>query len=142
MTKPTRGRPFKPGESGNPAGKPKGTRDRRSVWRETLAGELDPILAALVAKAKSGDVQAAALILSRTCAPLRPSRAPIDVPGIPEGATATEIATALVRAATRGELPSDAAAELVAAHVAVARLREVDELAARLEALEARHHAG
>jgi hypothetical protein len=91
----------------------------------------------LIEAAKSGDVQAAGLILSRIAPPLRPSRELVAVPGIATGATATEIAQALVVAATRGELPSDAAAELVAALGAVAKLREVDELAARIAALEA-----
>lgn len=136
MTKKQRG--FQPGRSGNPAGRPKGVPDRRRILRDTLAGELPTIVAKLIDAAKAGDVQAASLILSRCLPPLRPSREPVTIAGIPTGASATEIAQALVQAATRGELASDAAAELVAALGAVARLREVDELAARITALESR----
>lgn len=135
MTKKTtkfqRGQP-----SPNPAGRPRGIPDRRTALRDVLGKELPAIVRKLVAAAKSGDVQAASLILSRCLPPLRPSRDLIALPGLTQDATPTAIATALVAAAMRGELPSDAAAELVAALGAVGKLREVDDLAARISALE------
>jgi hypothetical protein len=127
---------FLAGRSGNPGGRKPGSIDRRAALRATLAADLPAIVRKLVEAAKAGDVSAASLILSRCMAPLRPSREPVEVEGINANASATETARGLIAAALRGELPSDAAAELVAALGAVAKVREVDELAARIDALE------
>src|SRR5690606_41062991 len=109
--KPTRrtGR-WKPGESGNPAGKPKGAIDRRSKWRAELGDALPAILAKLVDAAKAGDTTAAGLILSRVAPPLRPARETAVVAGLAEAGTIAGRAEAVLAAAARGELPSDAAA--------------------------------
>jgi len=111
-------------------------------WRASLfcvaaeSGELPAIVAKVVEAAKGGDMQAANLILSRVLPPLRPSRALIELDNVPERGTAAELAQALVAAAAHGKLPSDAAADLVAAIAATARIIEVEELARRITALE------
>ena len=58
--------PWKPGQSGNPAGKPKGTRNRATIysyWLEQInkdgVTEADSIVVAMIEKAKQGDVAAA-----------------------------------------------------------------------------------
>ena len=102
----------------------------------TESGELPAIVAKVVEAAKGGDMQAANLILSRVLPPLRPSRALIELDNVPERGTAAELAQALVAAAAHGKLPSDAAADLVAAIAATARIIEVEELARRITALE------
>ena len=58
---------FKPGQSGNPAGLPKGTRWMKTRLRELLeqGGLGDKVLDALINKAKDGDVQAIREILDR-----------------------------------------------------------------------------
>lgn len=66
--------PFQPGQSGNPAGRPQGSRNRSSVLKELLATVCDftnpltlkketadletQIMTALAAKARRGDIQA------------------------------------------------------------------------------------
>ena len=58
--------PFKPGQSGNPAGKPKGVRNRKTIVKEALECILDgsdqqvvdAITAAAIAKAMTGDIPA------------------------------------------------------------------------------------
>ncbi len=62
------GRPFKPGQSGNPKGRPKMTQEQKEVKKATreliedykrkLAEALPEISPALIAKARSGDVSA------------------------------------------------------------------------------------
>ena len=130
---------WKAGKSGNPAGRPKGRPDRRTAWRAELGDALPAILRKLTNAALAGDLQASALILARVAAPLRPSREPVAVEGINADASATETARGLIAAALRGELPTDAAAELVAALGAVARISQIDELAARVAELENRN---
>jgi hypothetical protein len=140
MTKPKPPAPqWRKGQSGNPAGRPRGIVDRRSALKEAIAGELPSIVRKLVVKAKDGDVQAAGLILSRCLPPLRPSRELIQLDALPDGATAVEIASALVRASVQGRIPCDAASEVVTAMAAAARVLETEELAARVATLESKH---
>lgn len=61
----TIGRPFKPGQSGNPGGRPKSRPFKEAIDRALKASEdagaglsLDDIATALLLKAKSGDVAA------------------------------------------------------------------------------------
>lgn len=129
---------WKPGESGNPAGKPKGAKDRRTAWRTALAGELPAIMARLVEAARAGDVSAASLILSRVAPPLRQQREPIELPALAKAGTLGEQARAVLEAVAKGEIATDAAAELLAAVANAAAAIETDELARRLDALEAK----
>ena len=57
------------GHSGNPAGKPRGRRNRATVLREALrAGGGDPaVLRAVVMQALAGDAVAARLVIERLC---------------------------------------------------------------------------
>ena len=64
---------WKPGQSGNPAGKPKGARHVSTLMKEAITavatdtGTSDDILIiqALVAKAKDGDLKAVDMVLDR-----------------------------------------------------------------------------
>ena len=72
-----RGKPFAPGVSGNPAGKPKGTLNRTTVLtRNILQGEAEDVARVVLEAAKNGDLTAAKLVLDK----LIPSskEAPID----------------------------------------------------------------
>lgn len=128
---------FKPGQSGNPKGRPPGIRDRRHAARDALAGDLPEVLRVLVDAAKGGDVQAATLILSRVLPPLRPERQPVTLENIPKQGTAGELAQAIIANAAHGQIAPDVASELIGALANVGRILEVDELARRIAALEA-----
>src|SRR5882762_7758832 len=67
-----RGRPFRPGQSGNPAGKPKGTRNRVTLMLEALlAGEAEEIARKAIALAKAGDSRALKACFDRLLPPRR-----------------------------------------------------------------------
>jgi hypothetical protein len=130
-----RGRPFEAGRSGNPKGRPKGRLDRRSAWRDDLARHLPEILLQLVEAAKAGDMNAIALVLSRTCPPMKATGlpAPFDLPADADLPTA---ARAVVQAAADGRMAPGTARELLAALADLGRIIEIADLEQRIRALE------
>lgn len=134
---PTRKKPpgmWKPGQSGNPKGRPPGT-SAITKMRDSLAFDAPDILAGLVAAAKGGDVQAARLILERVLPPLKSIEQAIELQ-LPVGGTLTAKASAVLSAAALGEIPPGQAAQLIAALGTLARIAELDELDTRLTKLE------
>jgi hypothetical protein len=91
-----RGRPFRKGESGNPAGKPKGCRNRAGLLLDAISDDdLQAIFAKLVEQAKAGDTTAAKLLLDRLLPVPRASAVTLDLPSLANG-TARSKAAALV----------------------------------------------
>lgn len=137
---------WKPGESGNPAGRKPGTGDVAKL-RAAIAEQLPGLLDTMVARALEGDVGAARLLLERTIAPLR-AMEPTQALTLPDGSL-TDQGRAVLQAVACGELAPSQGATLLNAISALARVAEIDELTARIEALEAAtpkqegaHHAG
>ena len=130
-----------PGTSLNPAGKAKGTLSDTGRIRAALAGALPEILAAVVQRAKEGDLQAARIILERVLPPLRAEASPVCLAGLDGDAPLTERATLVFKAATAGEISVESASTLITALSGLSRLREADELTARVARLEARYGA-
>ena len=93
------------------------------------------ILAALVEKAKDGDVGAANLLLSRCLPPLRPQSEADEIPT--SGTTLAERAESVVGAALAGAISPTVAAELMAVIGKHAQIIETAELERRVTALEA-----
>jgi hypothetical protein len=80
MRKPNRGW-FKKGQSGNPAGRPKGRRDERTLLASSLlADEADAILKICIQRAKDGDPVALRLCMERIVPPARGRAIRLDVP--------------------------------------------------------------
>lgn len=130
---------WKPGQSGNPAGKPKGAGEVAKL-RAAIAQDVPQILEALKAQALAGDVQAARLLLERTIAPLKAVEPPQPLT-LPDGSL-TEQGRAVLASVADGEIAASQGAALVAAIGTLARVVEIDELAARIEALEQRSNPG
>lgn len=130
------GRKWQPGQSGNPAGRPAGS-GMSARFRAAVENDVLEIIQSLVARAKGGDNAAAALLAARVWPPLRPEAAPAELPGLNAGSL-SERAQAALAAAGRGDLPIDRAADVIAALSGLARVREADEIEARLAALEKR----
>jgi hypothetical protein len=92
------------------------------------------ILAALTAKARAGDVQAARLLLERCVPALKPIEQPEPVQL--QGKSLTEMGQSALRLLAAGELGPGQAAALLSAIGQLARVAEIDELTRRIEALE------
>ena len=126
---------FQKGRSGNPKGRPAGIPSPTAKLRNIIAGDLPGILAALVEKAKDGDVGAANLLLSRCLPPLRPQSEADEIPLA--GETLAERAEGVVGAALAGAISPTVAAELMAVIGKHAQIIETAELERRITALEA-----
>lgn len=128
---------FQKGKSGNPAGRPKGTKNSSSALREAIREELPSILRNLIELARGGDTQAAGVLLSRALPPLRPvsEATPIPTPGESLG----ERAEAVSAAALSGVISPTTAAELMSVLSGQARITEIADLEQRVIALENRN---
>lgn len=127
---------WRPGQSGNPKGRPAGTGEVAKL-RAAIADKVPAILDSLLDRALAGDVGAARLLLERTVAPLKAIEPPQPLT-LPDGSL-TEQGRAVLASVASGELAPGQGAALVGAIGALARVAEVDELAARVAALEARY---
>ena len=128
---------WKPGESGNPAGRKPGTGEVASL-RAAIGARVPAILETLATAALAGDVGAARLLLERVIPPLKASEeaAPLALP-LPDG-TLTEQGRAVLGAVAAGELAPGQGAALLGAIGTLARVVELDELARRVGALESK----
>ena len=130
-------KPWLAGQSGNPKGRPPG-RGQSAQFREALASKLPAILESVVKAAIEGDMTAARLVLDRCLPALKPLESSIEGMALPTG-TLTQQARDILASVSRGELAPGQGAQLVASIGAVAKIAEVDELTARIEALEKAH---
>ena len=134
--KPPAGHGWKKGQSGNPAGRPRGSGEV-SKLRAAIAGRVPEILDKLMRQALEGDTSAARLLLERSIAPLKAQEAPQAL-ALPDGSL-TDQGRSVLRSVASGELAPSQGAALLGAIGQLARVAEVDELTRRIEALEERH---
>ena len=125
---------FLPGRSGNP----KGRTPEIGKVRELLEPRREELVQKAVDLALDGDGVALRLCVDRLAPQPKATAEPVTVPGLREAETLTEKAGAIVDAIGAGAIPPDVGASLLGALGTVARITELDELAARVAALEHR----
>lgn len=128
---------WKPGQSGNPKGKPKGSGRQVAELRASIDKHVPSIVKQLVSAAINGDVPAARLLLERVLPPMKPVEQPSPLT-LPDGSL-TDQGRAVLAAVGAGELAPGQGAQLITAIGSLARVAEIDELAARIAALEEKH---
>lgn len=133
-----RGRPFEPGRSGNPNGRPKGSRNQATLLAESLLeGEVEAVICKVIEKAKEGDMTALRLCLDRLLAPRRERRVAFELPAkIETAADAARASSAVLAECAAGNLSPSEASEIQALISSHVRVLEVAELEARVAALE------
>lgn len=104
-----RGRPFTKGQSGNPAGKPKGVRNRSTLAAEALLdGEAEQLTRKAIELALGGDTIALKLCLERILPPRKDRTVMFSLPGLKNADRASSI-TAILEAVSQGRItPSEA----------------------------------
>ena len=128
---------FKPGQSGNPAGKPKGTRNATTLALEALLdGQASALTQKAINLALAGDMAALRLCLDRILPPRRDSPVAFDLPEMKTLNDAVPAMGALVKAVGQGDLTPTEAAELTKMVQAFAKIIETAELEERVRKLE------
>jgi Family of unknown function (DUF5681) len=129
--------PFEPGQSGNPAGKAKGTRNKVTLAIEALLdGEAEALTRKAIELAKAGDMAALRLCMDRLAPPRKDRPVMFELPTITCAADAVKASAALVTAVAVGDLTPAEAGELGKLIEAYVRALEATDFAARLENLE------
>ena len=108
--KKARGRAFAKGVSGNPAGRPPGSRNKATVLAlELLEGEAEAVARKAIERALEGDSAALRLCLERLI-PLRKDRViTLDLPPITSTQDLATVLAAVVAALAKGEVTPDEA---------------------------------
>ena len=108
------GAKFTPGKSGNPAGKPKGARNKTTLAIEALlAGEAEELTRKAIEMAKEGDGPALRMCLDRLAPPRKDSPVCFDLPPIKSVVDTVEASSALLSAVAGGDVTPDEAARIM-----------------------------
>lgn len=136
-TEKIQGTKFAPGQSGNPAGKPKGTRNKTTLAIEALLeGEAEALTRKAIDLALDGDGPALRMCLDRLAPPRKDSLISIRLPKVNGLKDALEASASVLDAVSEGDITPDEGARvlnLLSAHKA---LIETCDLEARITALE------
>ena len=128
---------FEPGQSGNPNGRPPGSRNKTTVAIEKLLEEdAETIVKKAIEMAKSGDTALIKLCLSRLSPPRRDRHIPFALPEMNSPADALNAVATITDAVAAGELtPGEAAhlSQLVGNYAKALEVIEVEERVSRLE---------
>lgn len=128
---------FKPGQSGNPKGRPAGSRNRITIACEKLLdADAKAITAKAVDLAKAGDTIALRLCLERIVPPRKGAPIRFHLPQVTNTGDVRGAALAILAAVAEGRISPEEANAVAPLLEAVRRAIETDELATRLDALE------
>jgi uncharacterized protein DUF5681 len=128
---------FKPGQSGNPAGRPKGARNATTLAVEALLdGEGEALTRKAIDLAKAGDMQALKLCMDRIVPPRRDRPLNFALPAIASPGDAATAMGALLKATADGELTPLEAGEVAKLVDTYIRTVETNDLTKRIEQLE------
>lgn len=130
---------FQPGQSGNPNGRPRGSRNRVTMLAEVLVDDAaEEVVGRVIEFAKQGDPASCRLLMDRIL-PVRKERpTPFTLPAIGSVHDLPLAFAAITAAVAEGEITLSEAAEASRLLENYAKAVEMTDLAARIAALEAR----
>ena len=104
---------FQKGESGNPAGRPRGALNRATVLaQELLAARVESIAGKLIELAEGGDMRAIRVCMERIVPAPQHQPIAVELPPIEKPADSVEAAATIAAAVAAGELTAAEAARL------------------------------
>jgi len=125
---------FKPGESGNPKGRPKGIKDARHRYRAQLEAAAPELVQKTIDLALEGDTVALRIAMDKIIPNIRPSAQAVIFQANSDSLTAK--ANAIMDAASQGQVPPDIAATLINALASTIKIAETEQFSKRLATLE------
>lgn len=129
---------FSKGVSGNPAGRPKGLRDKRNrLLTEILSKDEQGIAQKLAELAIDGNLAAISLCAEYLWSKNKTQGEPLELPSM-VGKTIAEQGALIVDAMAAGEITPDEAGTAIQVIGSQSRILEVDDLTRRIAALEVR----
>jgi hypothetical protein len=130
---------WKPGQSGNPKGKPAGARNKATLAVLALMEQgAREITEAVVEAAKGGDLVAARMILDRLAPPAKERPISIDLPDISSVMGVSAAQQAIVHAVATGDLLPGEGTALAGIVENRRKAIETEELERRIAVLEAK----
>ena len=130
--------PFEKCESGNPAGRPRGSRNRATLLMESLlADDAEAIGRKAIEMAKQGDMAAVRLCMDRLAPARKGEPVAFELPPLDKPADSVAAAAEIVAGVAAGELtPSEGAdlAKVVDVYVRAIATNAFDERLTKLEA--------
>lgn len=128
---------FQKGQSGNPAGRPRGALNRATVLaQELLSARVESIAGKLVELAERGDMRAIRVCMDRLVPVIKHQPIAVELPPIEKAADSVEAAASIAAAVAAGELTATEAAQLakvVDVYVGALATRGFDERLSKLE---------
>ena len=126
---------FQPGQSGNPAGRPRGSRNRRTIAAERLFEEhAEKLTTTAIELATQGHPMALRLCMDRIC-PTKDRPVAFELPGMATAADAVAAMGSVVQGVADGDLTPRDAAQIAAVIQAFARTLSTAELERELRDL-------
>jgi Family of unknown function (DUF5681) len=128
---------FEKGRSGNPAGRPPGSRNKATILAESIfEGEAEAIIRMAIDKAREGDITAIRLCLERVFPRLRDRATVFDLPPINGAPDALAALSTIVAGVSGGELTAAEGSELSKLVDHYLRALEAKDFEQRLRMLE------
>lgn len=131
--KPSTPTTWKPGQSGNPAGRKPGS----EVVRQLLEPHRADLVQKAVSLALAGDSTALRICIDRLAPPPRAESPKVSIPALANAPTLSAKSEAIIGAVAAGDLSADTASMLLQAMAAACKVVECEDFERRLRALEA-----
>ncbi len=128
---------FKRGKSGNPSGRPQGSRNKATIALEALLdGEAEAITRKAIEKAKAGDMTAIRLCLERLIPIRKDGPITFNLPDMNNADDSAAAMSGMLRALADGEITPSEASSVASVIETYRRTLETAEFENRIAALE------
>jgi uncharacterized protein DUF5681 len=128
---------FAPGQSGNPAGRPRGSRNKKTLMLEALLDEeSEALMRRVIGLAKMGDDVAMRLVFARMLPPRRDRPVPIELPRIESEADARRASGDVIEALGSGEITPQEAEQVLRVIAGAALVTHSSDMGERVKWLQ------